>query len=235
MRLCPNKPSIDEFHLVEAFDSLQAKCEEFLGFWVGLDPVLGWLKISTARLAPENGDLLLNALGDIYLGADAINAHIGGVGSDGNAAQTAQPAPWSSGKWYECVNYIHALSRRVHRDLIIYIHMTGGLLGLKRARMGNGGVCRLVHFILCAKEEQKKGCLERICLNLEVLERLEPLALLQWVSVIFLRNYICILNSIHVDLGQLNGLNIFQGPATTTQIVAQNSILSPVSPSFNSI
>ena len=54
---------------------------------------MSWrLEISATFLAPGDGDVLLHALCDIHLRAYAVDAHVGGVGSDRQSAQTTQPA-----------------------------------------------------------------------------------------------------------------------------------------------
>jgi hypothetical protein len=54
--------------------------------------VLGGLKVAPTVFAPKDGDLLLHALGDVHLGADAVYAHVGGIWVDARAAHTAQAA-----------------------------------------------------------------------------------------------------------------------------------------------
>lgn len=90
VRFGPNKASVNEFDLLQSFYPLDAKCEKFLGFWLCYEPMLGWLKISSTHFAPEDSDGLLNAFGDINLGADAVDAHVCRVWLDANTAETAQ-------------------------------------------------------------------------------------------------------------------------------------------------
>jgi hypothetical protein len=57
------------------------------------------LQVSATVLAPQHSALLLDALRDVHLGADAVHTHVGRVGLDVAAAQAAQAArttAWSS-------------------------------------------------------------------------------------------------------------------------------------------
>lgn len=78
-------------YLLQALQSLDAQREELLGLQGSPDPVLGRLQVALALFAPEQRDLLLEALRDVHLGPDAVHTHVGGVGRDGHSTQAAQP------------------------------------------------------------------------------------------------------------------------------------------------
>lgn len=52
--------------------------------------MFGRLKVSGALLAPEDGDLLLDAFCDVYLCADAVDTHASWIGRDADAAKTTK-------------------------------------------------------------------------------------------------------------------------------------------------
>lgn len=79
-------------YLLQALQSLDAQREQLLGLQGSPHPVLGRLQVALALLAPEQRDLLLDALCDVHLGPDAVHAHIGRVGRDGHSTQAAQPS-----------------------------------------------------------------------------------------------------------------------------------------------
>lgn len=54
--------------------------------------MLGRLQVPLTLLAPQDCDLLLEALCDVYLGSYAVHAHVRGVGWDGHATEATQPA-----------------------------------------------------------------------------------------------------------------------------------------------
>jgi hypothetical protein len=90
VRLCPYKGCIYEFDLSHASDTFDAESEELFGFRFGCDPVLGRLEVAGALLAPEDGDLFLNAFCDVYLCANAVDTHAGWIGRDADAAKTTK-------------------------------------------------------------------------------------------------------------------------------------------------
>ena len=54
--------------------------------------MFGWLEVAATELAPQNGHRLLDAFGDVNLRANAIDAHVCGVGCDGDTTQATQTA-----------------------------------------------------------------------------------------------------------------------------------------------
>lgn len=52
--------------------------------------MLGRLEIAGALLAPEDGDLFLDAFCDVYLCANAVDTHASWVGRDADAAKTTK-------------------------------------------------------------------------------------------------------------------------------------------------
>lgn len=79
-------------HLVEAPNFLDTESEQLLALQLRMHPMLGRLQIATALLAPNNGELLLDALSDVNLRANAVDAHVGRVWVNIDAAETAEPA-----------------------------------------------------------------------------------------------------------------------------------------------
>lgn len=66
-------------YLCQAFEALDAQREQLLRFQGSSDPVLGWLQVPLALLAPEQRNLLLDAFCDVHLGPYAVDAHVGGI------------------------------------------------------------------------------------------------------------------------------------------------------------
>eukprot|EP00951_Prasinocladus_malaysianus_P034513 scaffold348698_cov28-Prasinocladus_malaysianus.AAC.1 len=61
--------------LVEALGAFDAEGEQLLGLELGPEPVLGRLQVAVALLAPEDRDLLLDALRYVHLRFEAVDAH----------------------------------------------------------------------------------------------------------------------------------------------------------------
>mmetsp|Transcript_1013 Transcript_1013/g.2515 ORF Transcript_1013/g.2515 Transcript_1013/m.2515 type:complete len:539 (+) Transcript_1013:278-1894(+) len=89
VRLRPDERRVNELDLLQPLGALYAKGEQLLGLQVRAHPVLGRLQVAVALLAPQHADLLLDALRDVHLGLDAVDAHVGGVGLRLHAAQAA--------------------------------------------------------------------------------------------------------------------------------------------------
>ena len=75
-------------YLLQPLYSLDAKRQQFLGFQLCSYPVLWWLQVSIAFLAPQDSDLLLYRGSDIYLGAYTTDTHVGRVAHDGSTTET---------------------------------------------------------------------------------------------------------------------------------------------------
>jgi hypothetical protein len=88
--LGPDEAGINQPDLGETLEPLEAEGEELLGLEVAHHPLAWRLEVPLAELAPVNGGLLGNALGDIHLVLDAVHAHVGRVGGDGDSTLAAQ-------------------------------------------------------------------------------------------------------------------------------------------------
>lgn len=92
MRLGPDELGVLELDLVEVLEAFDAEGEELFGLPLAFDPCLGGLEVAAALRAVEDLDALLETLGDVDFGAEAVDAHVGCVGRHGDAALAAQDA-----------------------------------------------------------------------------------------------------------------------------------------------
>lgn len=76
VRLGPDEASVDEMHLVEAFDSLQANGQELTRLESSGDPRGRWLQVAFALVAKLQETLLGQVLGDVDLGLNALNTSV---------------------------------------------------------------------------------------------------------------------------------------------------------------
>lgn len=93
MWFCPNESSIHEPDLVQVLQSFDAEGEQFLGLQLRLDPGARGLQVADTFGAKEDSDMFLEAIGDIDLGTEASDTHVGGVGGHGDATHGTQHTP----------------------------------------------------------------------------------------------------------------------------------------------
>jgi hypothetical protein len=79
MRFSPNEVGIDQSDFVESLDTTHAVREELTGLQLAGDPSVGRLVVTTASFTPRDGNLLGNALCNIDLRSNAVDAHVCGV------------------------------------------------------------------------------------------------------------------------------------------------------------
>lgn len=79
-------------YLLQSLGPLDAERQQFFGFKLCSHPILRWLQVPIAFLAPQNRHLLLDRGSDVDLGSNATHAHVGRVAHDGSTTETTQPA-----------------------------------------------------------------------------------------------------------------------------------------------
>lgn len=75
MRLCPHEPRVDEFYFLQPFDALYAKRQQFFGLQIRANPVFRRLQVTFALRAVLHRRFFRDALGDVHLRSDALDAH----------------------------------------------------------------------------------------------------------------------------------------------------------------
>eukprot|EP00047_Mylnosiga_fluctuans_P011229 m.20129 g.20129 ORF g.20129 m.20129 type:complete len:556 (+) comp3504_c0_seq1:1194-2861(+) len=88
--LGPDEPGIDETDLVEALETLEAEGEKLARLELALHPRARRVEVAAASAAVVDRHLLRDALADVDLGADAVDAHCGRVRRDLQTALAAQ-------------------------------------------------------------------------------------------------------------------------------------------------
>lgn len=79
MGLCPNEPGIHEPHFLKAFEFLETEGQELSTLQLSIDPDVGRVEVPIAALAEMERCLLGNAISNVNVVADAVDAHVGGI------------------------------------------------------------------------------------------------------------------------------------------------------------
>lgn len=88
----PNESCIDQLHLLQSLQTLQANRQQLFGFQTALHPLAGWIQIALAVAAEEYHRLFGYVGRDIDVCPQAGHAHIRRIRFDGNSALAAKTA-----------------------------------------------------------------------------------------------------------------------------------------------